>query len=86
MKVQVDETLTLEVYFNLADRAIGYEDDIRFALQQFGSPTTWLFPANEISFFLTVPQAEQLATALLQAAAASKNDPSPGVRLPEESP
>lgn len=80
-KVPIDDTLTITVSFDIADRAEGYEDDIRLALQQFGASETWLFPANEISVLLTVEQAEQLAAGLLQAAAASRSDPRPGVPL-----
>ncbi len=80
-QVPIDDTLTIKVSFDIADRAEGYEDDIRLALQQFGAPETWLFPANEISVLLTAEQAEQLAVGLLQAAAASRNDPRPGAPL-----
>ena len=69
MEVPIDDTLTITVSFDIADRAAGYEDDIRLALRQFGAPETWLFPSNEISLLLTVEQAEQLAAGLLQATA-----------------
>lgn len=81
MQVPIDDTMTITVSFEIADRAEGCEDDIRLALQQFGAPETWLFPADEISLLLTVAQAEQLATGLLQAAAASRSDPRPAAPL-----
>ena len=75
MIVQVDQTLALEVYFDLADREEGYEDDIYFGLKQSGPKEMWLFPADETGFLLTADQAERLASALMRAAAASRSAP-----------
>jgi hypothetical protein len=73
MKIQIDDTLTVEVYFDVADREEGFTDEIRFSLHQFGAQKTWLFPANTISFLLTLDQAEKLAMALNEAVTESRN-------------
>jgi hypothetical protein len=75
MRLQVDDTLTIEVYFSVFNREEGYEDDIRLALQESGPPDRRLFPANEIGFLLTADQAEGLASALRQAADESRKTP-----------
>ena len=72
MRLRVDDTLTIEVYFSVANREEGYEDDSRFALKESGPPDRRLFPADEIGFLLTADQAEELALALRQAAEESR--------------
>jgi len=75
MIIRVDDSLVIDVRFALVDREDGYDDDIRFALRQSGPKETWLFPADETSVLLTADQAEQLATALQQAAEDSRRTP-----------
>ena len=75
MRIQVDDTLAIEVFFTITDREIGYDDDIRFALHQSGSKEAWLFPSDEMGFLLTASQAEKLASALQQAAEESRRTP-----------
>ena len=75
MKIDIDQNLTIEVYFDILDREEGFEDDIRFALRQTGPKEYRLFPADEIGFLLTPEQADQLATALTEAAQASRSVP-----------
>ena len=36
MRIQVDENISIEVYFDPADREEGYQDDIRFRLIESG--------------------------------------------------
>lgn len=36
MIIQVDENISIEVYFDPADREEGYQDDIRFCLIESG--------------------------------------------------
>lgn len=75
MIIRVDDTLTIEVHFDVADREEGYDDDIRFALIESGPRETRLFPSDEIGFLLTADQAEQLASALRSAAEESRETP-----------
>jgi hypothetical protein len=75
MRLQVDDTLAIEVHFNIIDREDGYEDDIRFALTESGSSSGRLFPADEIGFLLSADQADALALALRQAAEESRKIP-----------
>jgi hypothetical protein len=75
MIIRVDETLAIQVHFDILDREDGYDDDIRFALIQSGPRETRLFPSDEISFLLTADQAEQLASALRSAARDSRKAP-----------
>jgi len=83
MIVQVNEYISLEVYFDPADREQGFDDEIRFRIYQSGPKDLRLFEASETSFLLTIEQAEALAAALQQAAAEAKNLPRsvyPGVQ------
>ncbi len=75
MKMRIDRSLALEVMFHPSFREEGFEDDIRFAMQQSGPKEFWLFPADAISVLLTPRQAERLGRALLQAAKDSRNTP-----------
>ena len=72
MIIQVDENIAIEVYFDIADREEGYEDDIRFAVHESGPEETRIFKADTTSFLLTPTQAEQLAKALMEAARESR--------------
>jgi hypothetical protein len=75
MIIQVDETFSIEVSFDRADREEGYLDDIRFRLIESGPKETKILKADSTSFLLTVEQAEKLAVCLKQAATASKKVP-----------
>jgi hypothetical protein len=59
MIVQVDENISIEVYFDPADREEGYEDDIRFRILESGPGETRIFAADETSFLITCDQAEE---------------------------
>jgi hypothetical protein len=85
MIIQVDENISLEVYFDPADREEGSDDEIRFCIYESGPDNVRIFAANETSFLLTCEQAEQLAAALQKAAAGSKSLPR-SVRLGVPSP
>jgi hypothetical protein len=73
MMIRVDENITIEVSFNLANREEGYEDDIRFAIKETGVKDSRIFAADETSFLLTPEQAEQLAMALTKAVQESRS-------------
>ena len=75
MKIDTDQNLTIEVTFNILDREEGFEDDIRFALRETGPKDQQIFTADEVSFLLTPEQADNLATALSEAADASRRVP-----------
>jgi hypothetical protein len=86
MIVQVDEQISLEVYFDPADREQGSEDEIRFCIYESGPEDLRLFAADETSFLLTIDQAEGLAAALYRAAAEARSLPRslyPGVQSPD---
>jgi hypothetical protein len=86
MIVQVVEQVSLEVYFDPADREQGFDDEIRFRIYQSGPKDMRLFEADETSFLLTIEQAEQLAAALQKAAAEARSLPRsvyPGVPSPD---
>ena len=87
MIVQVDDHISLEVYFDPADREQGWDDEIRFRIYESGPKDMRLFEADETSFLLTIEQAEELAAALQKAAAEAKSLPRsafPGVPSPDE--
>jgi len=73
MIIQVDENISIEVYFHPANREQGSDDDIRFCIYESGPDNLRIFAADETSFLLTSEQAESLASALQQAAAESRN-------------
>jgi len=75
MIIQVDENISLEVYFDPADREQGSEDDIRLRIYESGPKEFRIFAADETSFLLTCEQAERLAAALQEAAANSRSLP-----------
>jgi hypothetical protein len=75
MIIQVDENISLEVYFDPADREQGFEDEIRFRIYESGPEDFGIFPANETSFLLTCEQAERLASALHKAVTDSRAAP-----------
>ena len=75
MIIPTSNEITIEVYFDPTDREEGWPDDIAFALKETGREDTRLFPADETRFLLTPEEAEQLANALTQAAALSRNTP-----------
>ena len=75
MMIQLDENIAIEVYFDIADREEGYEDDIRFAIHESGPEELRILKADTTSFLLTPAQAEQLAAALVQAARESTGMP-----------
>jgi hypothetical protein len=86
MIIQVNENISLEVYFDPADREQGFDDEIRFRIYESGPEDFRIFAADETSFLLTCEQAEQLAAALQKAAADSKSLPRsvyPGVPSPD---
>jgi hypothetical protein len=86
MIIQVDENISLEVYFDPADREQGFDDEIRFCVHESGPKDMRLFEADETSFLLTIEQAEELAVALQKAAAEARSLPRsvyPGVPSPE---
>ena len=86
MIVQVDEHISLEVYFDPADREQGFDDEIRFFIFDSGPKDMRLFEATETSFLLTIEQAEALAAALQKTAAEARSLPRsvyPGVQGPE---
>jgi hypothetical protein len=75
MIIQVNEIISIEVYFDPTDREEDYQDDIRFRLIESGPKERRIFKADRTGFLLTVKQAEKLAFALQEAATASKNLP-----------
>jgi hypothetical protein len=46
MIIQVDENISLEVYFDPADRKQGFEDEIRFRIYESGSEDFGIFAAK----------------------------------------
>ena len=86
MIIQVNESISLEVYFDPVDREPGFDDEIRFRIYESGPEGLRIFAAGETSFLLTREQAEQLAVALQKAVVDSKNLPHsvyPGVPSPD---
>lgn len=86
MIIQVDENISIKVCFDAADREEAFDDEIRFCISESGPEEMRIFGADETSFLLTAEQAEQLASALQQAAAESRSIPRsvwPGVPSPD---
>jgi hypothetical protein len=77
VKIQVQPTLTIEVYFDILDREEGYYDDIRVSLYDTAPSGFRMFETDGVGFLLTPDHAEVLAAALLQAARQSRATPSP---------
>jgi hypothetical protein len=78
MIVPTTNDFTFEVTFSEANREPGFEDDIRVAMWESGPPNTHMLKGDRTSLLLTVAEAERLAEALLQAAAASRARSRPG--------
>jgi hypothetical protein len=86
MIVRVDKHIVLDVHFDLLDREEGMDDEIRFSIRDSGPKDFRLFEADEISFLLTIEQAEQLALALQEASAQARSIPRsefPGLPAPD---
>ena len=82
--IQVDENISLEVYFDPADREPGFEDEIRFRIYESGPKDMRLSEAGRTGFLLTIEQAEQLAAALQKAETRSlPRSVYPGVPSPD---
>jgi hypothetical protein len=75
MIVQIDENISIEIGFDLADREEGYEDDIRLSISESGPEDLRIFKYDTTSLLLTPDQAEGLAAALQQAAQESRSTP-----------
>jgi len=75
MIIDIAEQIRFQVSFDPADREVGWEDDIRFAIIETGPAELRLFGADETSSLLTPAQAEQFAAALLEAARLSRATP-----------
>jgi len=73
MIIEVDENITIEVYFDPRDRKKGYQDEITFHIIESGRKEERIFKADSTSFKLTFSQAEQLAFALQKSANESKS-------------
>jgi len=67
MTIQINENISIQVYFDRANREEGYNDDICFRLIETGPKDYRIFAADETAFSLTCEQAEQLAYALRMA-------------------
>jgi len=72
MLVKIDENIAIEVGFSAFDREDGFDDDIRFCINECGPRDRRISAADETSVLLTPEQAEQLAVALKEAADASR--------------
>lgn len=86
MIMQLDENISIEVYFDPADREEGWDDDIRFCIHESGPGDVRIFVASETSFLLTCEQAERLASPLQGAATESRRIPRsvwPGIPCPD---
>ncbi|MBN1147402.1 MAG: hypothetical protein JXA78_09105 [Anaerolineales bacterium] len=85
MIIKLDDHISFEIRFDPFDREDGYDDDIRFAVEETPpSPEFRMLAANEISMLLTPDQAENMAVALWQAAQESRNTPRPGKRAKKQ--
>ena len=72
----LDESLSIEIYYECDD--CDWEDNITVRLREDCPPEERLLRSEETNIFLTREQAMALAEALLAAAAASREDRSPG--------
>jgi hypothetical protein len=59
MIIQIGGNISLEVYFDPAERELGFEDDIRFRIYESGPEDLRIFAADETSFLLTCEQTER---------------------------
>jgi hypothetical protein len=53
MIIQVTENISIEIYFDPADREEGYQDDIRFRLIESGPKERRILKADRTGFLLT---------------------------------
>lgn len=58
MIIQIDERISIEIGFDLADREEGYEDDIRLSISESGPEDLRIFKYDATSLLLTPDQAE----------------------------
>jgi hypothetical protein len=72
----LDESLSVEIFYECED--CEFEDNIRIRIREDGPHDERLLRADETNIFLTRPQAELIAAALLAAVRASREDASPG--------
>jgi hypothetical protein len=72
----LDDTLSIEIYYECDD--CDWEDNITIRVREDCPPEERLLRMEETHIFLTRAQAQALAEALLAAAAASREDVSPG--------
>ncbi|MFC1878579.1 hypothetical protein ACFLZW_01575 [Chloroflexota bacterium] len=79
MIIQINNQISMEIYYDPIDREEGYDDDIRFVIHEGAhSSGVKMLAADEIGVLLTPTQAEQMAAALWQAAERSRSLPWPG--------
>jgi|GEM_PF-1903205 len=85
MIIKLDDHISFEIHFDPLDREEGYDDDIRFAIQETPpSPDFRMLAADEISILLTPNQAEKMAMALWQAAQDSRSTRKPGKKAKKQ--
>jgi hypothetical protein len=72
----LDDTLSVDVFYECDD--CDWEDNIVLRIREDCPENERIFRMEETNIFLTREQAEALAQALLQAAAESREDQSPG--------
>lgn len=53
MIITIDETVRFEVSFSVANREVGFEDGIRFAITDTAPPNARMFESDEIGILLT---------------------------------
>ncbi|MDP2100120.1 MAG: hypothetical protein U1C51_04420 [Candidatus Izemoplasmatales bacterium] len=75
IKIKIDDHIDFEVGFNLSDREVGYDDDIRFTINETGDRKMKILKGDRTSLLLTQEQAVQLAQALIQATEESRSIP-----------
>ncbi len=72
MVIQIDENIKIEVFFDIANREDGYDDDITFCIKESGPRNVRIFAADETSLLFTPHQADKLSLALKKAAEGSR--------------
>ena len=75
MIIRIDEQIEVEVSFSPTHREDGHDDDIRFCIREDGPQNMRIFSADTTTMLLTPRQAEELAVALTQVAAESRQAP-----------
>jgi hypothetical protein len=68
----LDDTLKIEIFFEPSDR--DFDDNICLCITETCPDEEKIFIHDETNVYLTSSQAEQFASMLMQAAAASKSD------------